>query len=500
MGDTDLVSHEAVEKTFKRAASASEAVDRLCLLYDASVKALRDELKIYLEGGPPPSEADRFAGAFAYPALRIIYQPDGAVPPISRAFGKFSEAGVYEQTITHPEQFRRYLVEQIELLSDTYPVKIETGLSVQEIPFSYVLDGADDLDMDAASPAELVRHFPYADLAGIDDALPNGERPSIPGRPRPLSLFDAVRTDYSLQRIRHYTGTPYEDVQPFILFTNYHRYVDAFVDWAVEQVKDDSTDYVALSAAGFVHVDANTDDSVGEISAAPWRRFQMPAYHLKAKDGRGITLVNIGVGPSNAKNITDHLAVLRPECWMMIGHCGGLRHSQRLGDYVLAHAYLRYDSVLDRDLPVEIPIPPIAEIQVALQEAVESVSGDDADELKRRLRTGTVVTYADRNWELRYNQEARRINQSRSIAVDMESATIAANGFRLRVPYGTLLCVSDKPLHGELKLPGAANRFYAKSVSEHLAAGIEAVEILKRQGADALHSRKLRSFDEPPFR
>jgi hypothetical protein len=93
-----------------------------------------------------------------------------------------------------------------------------------------------------------------------------------------------------------------------------------------------------------------------------------------------------------------------------------------------------------------------------------------------------VVTYADRNWELRYNQEARRINQSRAIAVDMESATIAANGFRLRVPYGTLLCVSDKPLHGELKLPGAANLFYQRSVSEHLAAGIEAVELLQASG------------------
>lgn len=372
-------------------------------------------------------------------------------------------------------------------------------MSAQEIPFSYVLDGADDLDLNAASPAELVRHFPYADLSGIDDALPNGERPSEPGKARPLSLFDAARTDYSMQRIRHYTGTPVEDVQDFILFTNYHRYVDAFVEWAVDQLKGDN-DYESLSAAGFVHVDAETEDAVGEVTGAPWRRFQMPAYHLKAPNGRGITLVNIGVGPSNAKTITDHLAVLRPECWLMVGHCGGLRHSQRLGDYVLAHAYLRYDSVLDRDLPVEIPIPPIAEIQVALSKAVQTVSGDTGETLKRRLRTGTVVTYADRNWELRYNSEARRINQSRSIAVDMESATIAANGFRLRVPYGTLLCVSDKPLHGELKLPGAANLFYQRSVSEHLAAGIEAVEILKREGSAALHSRKLRSFDEPPFR
>ncbi|MGJ3233034.1 MAG: AMP nucleosidase [Oceanicaulis sp.] len=499
MSASGLVSAEAVAKTFRKARTAEEAVDRLAELYESSVAALRDELKIYLDGGPPPSEAERFAGAFAYPELRITYLPEGPVPPVSRAFGKFSEAGVYARTVTNPARFRRYLVEQIELLSGEYPIRIETGLSTQEIPFSYVLDGAEGLDMDAASPAELVRHFPYADLAQIDDALPNGDRPSLPGVPRPLSLFDAARTDYSLQRIKHYTGTPSEDVQDFILFTNYHRYVDAFVEWAAEQLKGEN-DYEALSAAGFVRVTAETEDPVGEIAAAPWRRFQMPAYHLIAPNGRGITLVNIGVGPSNAKTITDHLAVLRPECWLMVGHCGGLRHSQRLGDYVLAHAYLRYDSVLDKDLPVEIPIPPIAEIQVALQNAVETVSGDTGEALKRRLRTGTVVTYADRNWELRYLAEARRINQSRSIAVDMESATIAANGFRLRVPYGTLLCVSDKPLHGELKLPGAANRFYQKSVSEHLSAGIEAVEILKREGSAALHSRKLRSFDEPPFR
>jgi len=484
---------------FQVAASPQAAADRLIALYDEAVEALRAELRIYLDGGPPPSEAERAGGAFSYPELRVTYAPDGPAPPVSRAFGKFSEPGVYAQSITQPRAFRAHLIEQLSLLSEQYDVIIETGRSSQEIPFSYVLDGADDLDLDAAEPAELVRHFPYADLARVNDIVPNGERMPAPGEPKPLSLFDAARTDYSLNRIRHYTGSPWEDVQQFILFTNYHRYVDAFVDWAAGKLREDN-EYEALSAAGFVRVDASTDDPVGEVERAPWRRFQMPAYHLIAPGGQGITLVNIGVGPSNAKTITDHLAVLRPEAWLMIGHCGGLRHSQRLGDYVLAHAYLRYDSVLDRDLPVEIPIPPIAEIQIALQEAVATVTGDVGDALKRRLRTGTVVTYADRNWELRYMQEARRINQSRAIAVDMESATIAANGFRLRVPYGTLLCVSDKPLHGELKLPGAANRFYQRAVSEHLQAGIETVEVLKRQGSAALHSRKLRSFDEPPFR
>ena len=109
------------------------------------------------------------------------------------------------------------------------------------------------------------------------------------------------------------------------------------------------------------------------------------------------------------------------------------------------------------------------------------------------------MTTDDRNWELRFSDSARRFNQSRAIAIDMESATIAANGFRLRVPYGVLLCVSDKPLHGEIKLPGAANKFYEKSISQHLKIGVATLEKLANEGA-ALHSRKLRAFDEPPFR
>ena len=183
----------------------------------------------------------------------------------------------------------------------------------------------------------------------------------------------------------------------------------------------------------------------------------------------------------------------------MIGHCGGLRQSQTIGDYVLAHAYMRRDGILDRVLPPNIPLPALAEVQMALQEAAAQVTGERGEALKRRLRTGTVLTYDDRNWELRWAQERPLINQARAIAVDMESGTIAAQGYRLRVPYGTLLCVSDKPLHSEIKLPGAAGVFYEKAVTQHLHIGIAALELLRSQ-RDSLHSRKLRSFDEPPFR
>ena len=372
-------------------------------------------------------------------------------------------------------------------------------MSQQEIPYPYVLDGADDLQLDGARSADLARWFPATSLAAIGDEVADGAWSAPPGAPRPLALFDAPRTDFSLARLKHYTGAEAADVQPYVLFTNYTRYVDEFVRWAAAELRRPGSPYVALSAAGGVRVTADTPDPERTVAEGPWRKHQMPAYHLVARDGRGVSLVNIGVGPSNAKTICDHLAVLRPHAWLMIGHCGGLRASQTIGDYVLAHAYLRDDHVLDHVLPPEIPIPALAEVQQALQRAAEAVTGESGDALKRRLRTGTVVTTDDRNWELRYTSSALRFNQSRAVAIDMESATVAAQGYRLRVPYGTLLCVSDKPLHGEIKLPGQANRFYEGAISQHLEIGLRAVDLLREEGG-RLHSRKLRAFEEPPLR
>jgi AMP nucleosidase len=147
-----------------------------------------------------------------------------------------------------------------------------------------------------------------------------------------------------------------------------------------------------------------------------------------------------------------------------------------------------------------VPIPALAEVQVALEQAVADVTQLQGYELKRILRTGTVASTDNRNWELLPNLgPERRFSQSRAVALDMESATIAANGFRFRVPYGTLLCVSDKPLHGEIKLPGMANHFYRERVDQHLRIGMRAVELLRQERPGSLHSRKLRSFAEVAF-
>ncbi len=473
-------------------------LDDVQAIYDQSVANLRTGLAAYLRDGTRPDLGARAAGAFAYPELRIHYAPEGPAPRVGRAFALIRNPGDYAVSITRPALFRDYLIEQLGLLVRDYKVYVSVRQSAQEIPYPYILDGADDLRLDGAETEEIARWFPATQLAHIGDEVVDGLwSPELEGA-RPLGLFDAPRIDFSLARLKHYTGTPVEHVQDYVLFTNYTRYVDEFVRWGVEQINADGR-YTELSLSGNVSITKDTPDPDRVIADAAWRKHQMPAYHLMAEGGQGITLVNIGVGPSNAKTITDHLAVLRPQAWLMIGHCGGLRPSQTIGDYVLAHAYLRDDHVLDDVLPVEIPIPPIAEVQQALYRAAEIVSGETGEMLKRRLRTGTVVTTDDRNWELRYTSSALRFNQSRAVGIDMESATIAAQGYRFRVPYGTLLCVSDKPLHGEIKLPGQANLFYERAISQHLMIAMEAIEVLRQEGL-RLHSRKLRAFDEPPFR
>ena len=341
--------------------------------------------------------------------------------------------------------------------------------------------------------------FDTPDLAAMDDAIANGMLPVPPSAPEPLALFRAARIDYSLHRLYHYTGTDPEHFQNFVIFTNYQFYVDEFARLCHERMGKGHPHGDAFVEPGNV-ITHNKRLAGGTSGTALERLPQMPAYHLAEPGHRGITLINIGTGPSNARTMTDHVAVLRPHAWLMLGHCAGLRTTQKLGDYVLAHGYVREDHVLDRELPLWVPIPALAEMQVALEQAVGEVTGLSGFELKHVMRTGTVASVDNRNWEIGDPAIIRRLSQSRAIALDMESAAIAANGFRFRVPYGTLLCVSDKPIHGEIKLAGMAGEFYRQRVGQHLEIGLCALEKLKSQERERLHSRKLRSFAETAFR
>jgi AMP nucleosidase len=473
---------------------AEQALADLTRRYNAAVGRIRERHQRFL-GGDCAAEPTLDA---CYPYVGIEIGREH-LPTMPRpAYGSLRYAGVHGTTITRPDIFAGYLRQQLEMLIEAHGVPVLVGTSDQPVPLPFAIEEA-MADLDPKQVRQMEGIFFLPNLGQIDDAIANGTYRTSPGQPFPLTLFPAPRVDLALQRLHHYTGTDPRHFQGFVLFTNYQRYVDDFVSYAQQEVEG-GAEYMAFVEPGDV-VTCNPrfpdQPSSGE---QPRHMPPMPAYHLVQGDGLGVTLVNIGIGPSNAKTVTDHLAVLRPHCWLMVGHCGGLRRSQQLGDYVLAHAYIREDHVLDQDLPLWVPVPPIAEIQVALQEAVAKVTQLAGVDLKSRLRTGTVASTDNRNWEFRYQELYERFSQSRAIAVDMESATIAANGFRLRVPYGTLLCVSDKPMHGELKLRSMANSFYRTRVNQHLFIGLETIRLLKQSGIDALHSRKLRSFEEPAFR
>ena len=469
--------------------TAEEALDRIIEIYEHGLATTKQEFEAFASGKLQPGVATA-----VYPYLCAEIAPGPIAQGGHLAFGKVSTPGLHGTTISAPALFRDYLLEQMALLIQNHGATFHVGRSHIPIPLTFALERA-AAELSGEQRQELKQHFNLPNLAATNDTIVDCGGIGRATGPMPLSLFPAERVDYSLHRLRHYTATDPEHFQQFVLFTNYQRYVDEFVEFGRKEI--DAGRYERFVEPGNRITRKGKKPSGAALAKLP----QMPAYHL-VRDGRdGITLINIGVGPSNAKTATDHLAVLRPHVWLMVGHCGGLRSSQRLGDYVLAHAYLRDDHVLDTVLPTAIPLPTIAEVQLALAQAVSEVTGLGGQERKERLRTGTVVTTDDRNWELRYDELSVRFNQSRAIAIDMESATIAANGYRFRVPYGTLLCVSDRPLHGEIKLAGMADAFYEERVSQHLEIGIRALDLLRKEAsAGTLHSRKLRSFDEPAFR
>ena len=298
--------------------------------------------------------------------------------------------------------------------------------------------------------------------------------------PRPLALFDGPRTDFSLARLRHYTGTPPEDFQHFVLFTNYVRYVDEFVRSRSTRLRRPDSRFTALSVPGATYERGDLTDAEAQIAAGQWRRHQMPAYHLMAEGRTGITLVNIGVGPSNAKTICDHVAVLRPEVWLMIGHCGGLRPSQTIGDYVLAHAYLRDDHVLDDVLPPEVPLPAIAEVQKALFDAAI----DDHRRGRGQPQAPAAHRHRGHHRRPQLGVALRRVGASLQPEPGGWRSTWNRRRLRRRAtasgcPTGPCCASPTSRFTASSSCPGQANAFYERAISQHLRIGIEALGLLQ---------------------
>lgn len=465
--------------------TVDEAVDALIELYEKSCNRAREVLS-----------SEDYAGYtdVLYPKLRVEVTEWA---PIDRTepFGYVDEAGVYATTVSRPDLMSPYLRNQLRRLTDNYPCRIQVGYSDTRIPPEYIrgLEGVSEARRNGQGSAAI----PRPTLDEVHDAIIDGEWHAFHGEEKPLFHFGPQRFDIACARIEHYTGIEVDSVQRYILFTNYDMHTSEFVGFGLDELRREGSHYTALILPNGQKI---TREHAADIDADTLNlgsKYQMPRYDLVAEGRSGLTMINIGVGPSNAKTITDCLAVLRPEAWIMIGHCAGLDARMRIGDLILGNAYERKDHILDNHINSALPVPAVPEIQRALEKAVKTIYGDASS----LMRTGTVLSTDDRNWEWQAPRDLWDwLRGSTAVAVDMESCTLAANGYRYRVPYGTLLAVSDLPLHAVPKLPAGAQAFYSNSKEAHVMCAVRAMESLA-ENPERLRTRKLRrTLGEVPFR
>lgn len=227
---------------------ARDAIQHLQTLYQQQIQHLRGAMQAYVEGQDFP----RVVRAW-YPLLRIqahsVRRPDTGL-----AYGFLDHPGVYETTVTRPDLFANYLHTQLDLLERNHAVQFEVGLSTQPIPIHFSFADNDHVEGSlSAQRRQMMREvFDLPDLAAMDDGIANGTWQPQPGGALPLSLFTAPRIDYSLHRLRHYTGTAPEWFQNYVLFTNYQFYIDEFIRLGHAEMAKPDSEYIAFIEPGNV--------------------------------------------------------------------------------------------------------------------------------------------------------------------------------------------------------------------------------------------------------
>ena len=259
------------------------ALARVLAIYEQSVTHLRQAMQRFVAGD---NLVDRVRAYYPYVRLETATDwtpPDDAETELL-SYGFVASAGSYATTLTRPDLFATYLHAQFDLLIRNHDVRLEVGTSKEPIPvhFSFAENEHIEGEMSASRRARMRDVFDLPDLTAMDDGIANGTFLSKPNEPQPLSLFTAARMDYSLQRLRHYSGTSPEHFQNYVLFTNYQFYIDEFVRLGHEAMQDPNSEYIAFVEPGNVvtrrvGLAAEANDALGKV---PPRLPQMPGYHL----------------------------------------------------------------------------------------------------------------------------------------------------------------------------------------------------------------------------
>ncbi|MGM0498303.1 MAG: AMP nucleosidase [Bacteroidota bacterium] len=241
-----------------------------------------------------------------------------------------------------------------------------------------------------------------------------------------------------------YTGTPLESFGKYILLTNFQNYLELFTEWHNTEIID-------------------------------------PDAQMPTATADGITMINFGMGSANAATIMDLLSAIEPHAALFLGKCGGLKKKNSVGDFILPIAAIRSEGTSNDYLPPEVPALPAFNLQRAVSSAVRDMSYD--------YWTGTVFTTNKRVWE--YDERFKKyLRKTRSMAIDMESATIFVVGFANKIPSGALLLVTDQPMISTgVKTQESDKKVTDSYVRDHVKMGIDALKEIKHNRRSVKHLR-----------
>ncbi len=257
------------------------------------------------------------------------------------------------------------------------------------------------------------------------------------------SLFMKTKEEIVQNWLPRYTGTPIEQFGEYILLTNFINYVDLFA-----------------------------------------RKFNVDVFGvgraMQTATANNITIINFGMGSAMAATAMDLLSAISPKAVLFLGKCGGLKKTQ-VGDLILPIAAIRGEGTSNDYMRPEIPALPSFRLQRAVSSTIKKYELD--------YWTGTVYTTNRRIWE---HDEAFKeyLVELRTMAIDMETATIFTVGFVNSIPHGALLLVSDNPLVPEgVKTEESDKIVTAQFVNIHLEIGIDALIELESSGDTVKHLR-----------
>jgi AMP nucleosidase len=241
-----------------------------------------------------------------------------------------------------------------------------------------------------------------------------------------------------------YTGMPLEEFGKYILLTNFSQYLDLFAQWHQVEIRDYSRPMTAVTAGD-------------------------------------ITMINFGIGSANAATIMDLLSAIEPKAVLFLGKCGGLKKKNAVGDLILPIAAIRGEGTSNDYLPSKVPALPAFSLQKAISTTIRDFSRD--------YWTGTVFTTNRRVWE--HDMKFKKLlRKTRSMAIDMETATIFTVGFANKIPTGALLLVTDQPMIPEgIKTSESDRKVNEKFVETHVKIGIKSLEQLINKGLTVKHLR-----------